>query len=261
MALRVTNSTGSPPLAAHAAAGMANSARSPEATTTASAGLPATRAANRSTDAATANGFDPGTRAARSPPGAGTEPTRITWAPPSWRAPVGSRAPSAFLVASGSEPDPVSSVGARSGRDISTDAATPDCQSPESTSATARGRALDSSGVNTAWATAAASAVGSAPPTRVVFLVANCGKPSCWAALDSSPLRPMAGDCPRLPWPWPQAERASEPTMTEHAATGRRSTGRSVAGRLALPRCFLTTENWELGTDPLVSYAATIRVG
>ncbi len=115
-------------------------------------------------------------------------------APPTWRAPVGSSALSAFFVASGSESDPDSRIGARSGRDISTDAATPACQSPESTSATARGRALGSSGVNTAWATAAASAVGSAPPTRVVFLVANCGKPSSCAALGWSPLRPIAGD-------------------------------------------------------------------
>src|SRR5207245_6539524 len=97
----------------------------------------------------------------------------------------------------GSESEPGSSVGARRGGDISTDAATPACQSPESTSATARGRALDSAGVNTAWATAAASAVGSAPPTRVVFFVANCGNPSCWAALGWSPLRPIAGDFPR----------------------------------------------------------------
>ena len=147
------------------------------------------------------------------------------------RAPVGPSALSAFLVASGSESAPDNRVGARSGRDISTDAATPACQSPESTRATARGRALGSSGVKTAWATAAASAVGSAPPTRVVFLVANCGNPSSWAALGWSPLRPIAGDLPRSLWLWPQAASASTRTMAEQTAAygARRGTGRSVA--------------------------------
>src|SRR5205823_1345729 len=112
----------------------------------------------------------PGPARLAAPGGAALRPS-----PPRRRAPP----PGPFVRACGGPARRPPSDAARSVRGPRPDAATPDCQSPESTSATARGRALDSAGVKTAWATAAASAVGSAPPTRVVFFVANCGKPSC----------------------------------------------------------------------------------
>ena len=61
-------------------------------------------------------------------------------------------------------------------------AAIPDCQSLESTSETASGPGTPPVEGNAASATPAAVAVGSAPATRVVFLVANSGKPRSWAA-------------------------------------------------------------------------------
>ena len=67
-------------------------------------------------------------------------------------------------------------------------------QSSWSTSTTARGRvSLEREG-KTAWATAAASATGSAPATRVVFLVAKTGKPSVVGPAGfSSPRWPSTG--------------------------------------------------------------------
>ena len=98
-------------------------------------------------------------------------------------APVGARAVSASLVADGSEVAPDSRIGARIGEDISTDEAIAACQSSVGASVTAVGWVPLAAEGYTAIATPAASATGSAPGTRVVFLVAVVGNPSCWAAL------------------------------------------------------------------------------
>src|SRR3954468_5883376 len=64
---------------------------------------------------------------------------------------------------------------------------------------------------------AAGSATGSAPPMRVVFLVANCGKPRFCAASGLSPLTPITGwldDPPLEPLPQPATARASARART-----------------------------------------------
>src|SRR5690348_9522714 len=97
-------------------------------------------------------------------------------------APAGASALSVSLVADGSEVDPDSRIGARIGDDISTDEAIAACQSSVGASVTAVGWVPGAAEGYTASATPAASAIGSAPGTRVVFLVAIVGNPSCWAA-------------------------------------------------------------------------------
>ena len=86
-------------------------------------------------------------------------------------------------MADGSEVAPDSRIGARIGDDISTDEAIAACQSSVGASVTAVGWVPLAAEGYTAIATPAASATGSAPGTRVVFLVAVVGNPSCWAAL------------------------------------------------------------------------------
>src|SRR4051812_19452283 len=75
-----------------------------------------------------------------------------------------------------------SRIGALTGGEVRLAAAIPDCQSPESTSETASGPATPPVDGKTASATPAALATGSAPATRVVFLVANSGNPRSCAA-------------------------------------------------------------------------------
>ena len=66
-------------------------------------------------------------------------------------------------------------------------------QSRWSTSVTAPGRLSAVAAGKTARATAAASATASAPPMRVVFFVANDGKPRPSAACFSVPRTPITG--------------------------------------------------------------------
>ena len=104
---------------------------------------------------------------------------------------MGASAFSASAVAAGIAVGPDSSSGARIGGAISTAEAIAACQSPVDASATAVGWVPGAADGNTARATPAASAAGSAPGTRVVFLVARAGKPSfCTAcgALDGIPI-------------------------------------------------------------------------
>ena len=61
---------------------------------------------------------------------------------------------------------------------MSAEAAMAACQLLPSTSVTTFGLACGAAPLKTARATAAASALASVPATRVVFLVANSGKPS-----------------------------------------------------------------------------------
>ena len=78
---------------------------------------------------------------------------------------------------SGTSPPSVISTGAPTGAATSEPAAIPAGQSAASTRVTASGPAAPPAEGKTASATAAASAIGSAPAIRVVFLVANAGKP------------------------------------------------------------------------------------
>src|SRR4051794_22264297 len=102
----------------------------------------------------------------------------MTCAPPASLEPVGWSASSAALVASGILSPSANSTGARIGRAASTDAAIPVRQSRTSARITAWGRDSALRAGYVASATPAASATGSPPATRVVFLVANTGKPS-----------------------------------------------------------------------------------
>ena len=92
--------------------------------------------------------------------------------------PSGPSCSSAVAVSSGISPPSVSRTGAPTGAAVSDAAAIPPAQSPASTSETASGPATPPAEGKTASAAAAASAIGSAPETRVVFLVANAGNPS-----------------------------------------------------------------------------------
>ena len=101
-------------------------------------------------------------------------------------------------------------------------------QSPPSTRTTACGRESPDAAGNTARATPAAFAVGSAPSTRVVFFVASKGKPRLPAASWPLPLAPTAAAFVPEPRPpplrRPHAVRAPRTaTSIAAAATGRES--------------------------------------
>src|SRR5450755_938308 len=174
----LTNRTGSPLSAAQPAAGIAYVGSSAEAITTSGLLLPSAALTKRSISPARAYGPAASTETARRPFGAGTLPTLITWAPLATPEPVGASALSASAVARGSSEPPESSTGARIGGAISTAEATAACQSLLGAIVTAVGWVPGATDGYTASATPAASAVGSLPGTRVVFLVATEGKPS-----------------------------------------------------------------------------------
>src|ERR1700742_4532810 len=121
----------------------------------------------------------------------------MTWAPPAGPDPVGASAVRASLVAAGSAVGPEGRTGAWMGEPISTKPAIAACQSPVGASVTAVGWVPDTTDGNTARATPAASATGSAPGTRVVFLVAVKGKSSCCAVCPAvGGVPPFAPDGP-----------------------------------------------------------------
>ena len=99
--LRCTKRTGSPALAAHAAAGIAKAGSSAETTTTRSLLLPRAAVWKASSARASAKGSRPAMSVVRRPGGRATSPTRTTCAPPAALAPSGRRAASASRVASG----------------------------------------------------------------------------------------------------------------------------------------------------------------
>ena len=146
----------------------------------------------------------------------------MIWAPPAALEPVGASDWSAELDAPGSEVPSLSRIGAPTGLANSADAAIPARQSPLSTNVTAAGCAFG----NTACATAAAFATGSAPPTRVVFFVATCGNPSPWAACVSVPLAPRFGCAFLLEDLPPQPATARQRQIT----VARRMRRRTIAG-------------------------------
>ena len=154
IASRSTNRTGSPDFAAQPAAGAANSGFSLPTTTTWSDERPRASLSTASICAATSAGVLPVTSVAFSPLGSATSPTRMTCASPASFEPVGASASSALCVASGRSPPSVSRTGAPIGSAKRAAAATPPCQSSESTSATAFGRVAASVAGYTARATA-----------------------------------------------------------------------------------------------------------
>ena len=154
---------------------MAYAASSAEATTTLVAGRPCAALCRRSIPAATAYGSCPLNETECSEDGLGTSPTRIACAPPTAPEPVGASRRSAPVVADGNEELPESRIGALTGPDIRTEDAIAACQLSVGAITTEGGCVLDPAEGYTASATAAASAVGSAPATRVVFLVTSHG--------------------------------------------------------------------------------------
>ena len=102
-------------------------------------------------------------------------PITNAWAPCAASEPAGSSVSSAAAVASGTSSAVEISSGARIGSAIRTAAAIALSQSASSTRTTASGRCFGVAEGKTASATAAAFEAGSAPPTRVVLLVANSG--------------------------------------------------------------------------------------
>src|SRR5215211_3758267 len=152
--------------------------------------VPVSFCRTRSTSDATAAGLLPVTRSTSTPDGAVAPPIRNTWAP--WLAadPPGPRASSASVVRPGMSSVPEIRIGALTGGAVRLAAAIPSRHSSESTSDTASGPDTPPVEGNTASATPAASATGSAPATRVVFLVANSGNPRSCAAFG----------CGRLVW-------------------------------------------------------------
>src|SRR4051794_8082973 len=240
-----TKSTGSPDFAAQAAAGMPYLGWSAATTTTASLGLPLAAARKRSTAAASENGSAPAMRSVlRSLGSGGADPTATIWLPAASWEPVGFRADSAAAVASGSLPPSESRSGARTGAAMRAEAAVAARQSPWSARATAGGRVATDWPGKTERATPAASVTGSAPPTRVVFLVAKAGKPSESGALDctttlggrvSAPPTNGAGlGPPPLVGlsPPPQAPRAdAATTRSSRAPAGRGDTRSNIPPR------------------------------
>ena len=172
--LRVENRV--PERAAQAAAGIANAGFAAGATITCAGGPP--RSLSRTfAIVAAASGPAPWIRVVWSPSGAAASPIANAWAPCAGPEPAGSSDWIASSVASGTSSAFEISSGALIGSAISTEAATALCQSASSTRTTASGRCSGACDGNTASATPAAFEAGSAPPTLVVLLVANPGKP------------------------------------------------------------------------------------
>src|SRR6185437_6013223 len=117
----------------------------------------------------------------------------MTCAPPACLDPVGCSASSAAEVAAGSLLPWANRIGASIGRPTSTAAAIPVCQALTSARITAAGRVSGVRAGYVASAAPAASAIGSAPAIRVVFLVATTGKPSGGPAGVSVPLWDTGG--------------------------------------------------------------------
>ena len=137
--------------------------------------------------------------------------------------PVGASFVSVSAVAGGSEVLPESSTGAWMGGAISTDAAIAACQSSVGASVTAVGWVPAPTDGNTATATPAASATGSAPGTRVVFLVATVGKPSSCAACG------VDAEMPPLALWWVVVVLCSSLVPPPHALSAR-ATSVAIAG-------------------------------
>ena len=120
---RLVSSTESPEREAQAAAGMANSGFSPEATTTLALGLPRAAEKKRSIDAARSYSSLPSSTAVLKPSGrAGLSPMRMTCASLDRSEPVGLRRLSVSSVTAGSSSPSEIRIGAPMGRELSTGA-------------------------------------------------------------------------------------------------------------------------------------------
>ena len=132
---------------------------------------------------------------------------------------------------------PTAASGHGPGGAIRTEAAIAACQSEVGASATAPGWVPGAADGYTASATPAASATGSAPGTRVVFLVAVTGKPSCFTAFGDAEATPTVTvvDCVLIrSLVLPQPHR-SRPAVSEINGSHRRI-GADVSGRPAVER-------------------------
>ena len=162
----------------------------------------------------------------RVPGRAALSPTRMICALPASAEPDGFRRASVSLETAGSLPASLSSVGTPSGLAISTEAAIAACQSRPSTIATACGRFVGEVEGNTALTAPATSAAASAPATRVVFLVAETGKPSSVAAERSVDFALICGALPLLV---PFSLSPEQPPTASRVRTRGTASGRSTA--------------------------------
>jgi hypothetical protein len=159
------------------------------------------------------------------PAGLATLPMRMTCALPAAAEPWGCSASSVLLETPGMSVPLVNSAGALNGGAISAAAATATRQSRLSTSVIASG--LRAGSGYTERSTAAAICVGPDPGTRVVFFVANSGKPRlarCWSRGPTS--AGGAESSVLISRPQPVAASAARSS----SAT---SLGRGIAGTLA----------------------------
>src|SRR5579884_281044 len=162
----------------------------------------------------------------------GTSPTRITCTPPAPTAPVGASRDRAWAVALGNLAAPESSTGARIGEAIITAEASAACQSSVGAIVTAAGWVPEPMEGNTASATPAASATGSAPATRVVFLVASAGKTiSCaaWGELELTPTVTLGARTTTVLPPQPASAAASTAPAQRGATRAARGASRRTA--------------------------------
>src|SRR4051794_33862489 len=147
---------------------------------------------------------------------------RMICALPASAEPAGFKRASVSFDTAGRLPPLLSSVGIESGLAISTDAAMAPCQLRGSTIATAWGRLSGGVEGKIALTAPATSAAGSAPATRVVFFVAETGKPSSVAA-DLSVDFALISGCPPLDVPLSLREQpvAARTTKRKATASGR----------------------------------------
>src|SRR4051812_35964323 len=194
---RFTGRRASPERAPHAAAGIANSDRSPENTSTLVEGLPRAAEWKRSMAAARWYGSLPSITAVLKPLGrAMSLPIRITWASFDRSDPFGWMWFSVSLVTAGRSPPSVSISGALMGVPARTEAEIASCQLPWSTSTTAVGFESLLVAGKTALATPAASEAAAPPPTPVAVRGALGGEASLAAASLSLDLAPSCGGRP-----------------------------------------------------------------
>ena len=190
-------------------------------------GSPRAAEKKRSMAAARANGFRPFTTAGLKPSGRATSgPMRMTCASLERSEPLGCSRSSVSSVTAGSSSPSESSIGAPIGGPASTDAAMPETQSSWSTSTTAVGRSVSPVAGNSAFATPAASAAASPPPTLIVLRVALEGKPSFSVACSSSA---VTATCGGVDSSSPRVQPARASTSTRTSASERRKAGLTIA--------------------------------
>src|SRR6185437_9352740 len=159
-----------------------------------------------------------------------SSPIRMIWAFPASGEPGGLSRASVSFETVGRLPPLLRIVGMPSGCAISRPAAITPCQLAESTTATACGRLEGPVEGKTALTAPATSAAASPPGTRVVFLVADTGKPSSVAADLSVDLALICGALPLwvLLFSFRPAQPATASRQARRAATSGRRIGQST---------------------------------